>query len=532
MPTEAASAATPAPVQTPPATPAPGTGTPPATPAVPAVDPFVARIQSDFKKSVLKINDGTELPPETPEPEAHPTAGMVLGDRLALHAREEEEKKKAAEAAAKAGTTPPPATPATPAPATPAPAPGAATPPATPAAPTVRVVPSTAEEFAKLNKKIDERLPVQPAPAPVVPPVVVPPVVNPDDTYDAALPEEAQELMTLLKWAEVKMPVEFKGKATEQRGYLRKLEDFAKTNPEPEELEEWQKKNRPAIPPLRKVEREYLIEQATVRARAEVETKNKEEMDQLRQKQHELEMRPLAENTKAAFNATFEKVIPPEEIPEGATKRIPVEVMKAIREQGPVKALELFPIEAAAVLRHTNAAGAYIDISSGIAGLNLKNPDHEFLANFLMTQEQHMMRRPEGKRQLHGKTFLPATVYYDRLAKDPTTDQQFTTFNQQDVLQMLEEGAHISSAREVERLEKAGFKRAAPAATPAETVKPPEPAPVPTPTPTPTPSPRGGGGGNAPGAATPTEIPNPNATFLDKLMPGASKIVAGRAVGK
>ncbi len=521
---------TPPPVQTPPATPAPAAPAPAPAPAAPVVDPFVAKIQSSFKKSVEKISD--ELPPEpapgteTPEVVPHPTAGMVLGDRIALHAKEAEDKKKAEEAAKAAGTAPVP-------PGTPAPAPGAPAatpPPGTPAAPTVRVVPSTAEEIAKLNKKIDERLPVQAAP-PAAPVVTPPPVVNPDDTYDATLPEETQELMTLLKWAEVKMPAEFKGKAAEQRGYLRKLEDFAKTSPEPEELEEWQKKNRPAIPPLRKVEREFLVEQATARAREEIEKSSKAEMDQLRQKQHELEMRPLAENTKAAFHAVFEKPLPAQPV-EGATPRIAPEVMKTIREQGSAKAMEQFPIEAAAVLRHTHAADAFIDISSGIVPMNLNNPDHAFLANFLMTQEQHMMKRPDGKRQLHGKTFLPATVYYDRLAKDQSTADQFTTFNQEDVLQMLEEGAHISSHREVERLEKAGFKRAAPAAPVAEPAKTPEPAPVPTTPTTPAPAPRGGGGGNAPGAATPTEIPNPNAAFLDKLMPGASKIVAGRAVGR
>lgn len=457
------------------------------------------------------------------EPEVAATAPRTLGD-MALEASQkaaaDAEKKKAEE-------TPPAAQSAAGAPAAPAAA-VSAVPAQTPTAPAPIVVkkPAVDELAARVTKDVMaevKKLQTLPPPAPATPP----PAPSSEQQWEASLPEDYREMMELLRWAETEGNIDaLKGKAAEQSAYFRKLEEFMKTNPEAESLQDWTDRNNPAIPDrlLRKAAEQRLLKQARREAAEEIRAENEARLTEIEARQRSAEVRPLVDRAVLEFGERFEKNGAGDKTKAGTPRVAPAAAM-ILRTEGFDAAAEAFPIEAGILHQFNEAAQELLRLRSGLVAHDPMSPTHQFLSNFIFRQEQALMAVPEGQRIINGKLFLPASVYYAELNKDPSISQRYSTFTDENLLDLLEEGAHRAVNREYARLEKAGFSRKTILDPTKATEQPPAAAPA-----APAPAapaaddagaPRAGAS-KAPGAAAPSGEINPNLAFLKKALPGSN----------
>ncbi len=519
----------------------------PATPAPPAAPASAlhASTRQIFETLGMAVGEDVTLKPlTTPVPAADVTeAGetnipehrRTLGD-IAMEAAERA-KREAAAAAAPAA--PAPGAPAAAAPAAPAPAAPAAPPAAAAVKPIEIKRPAVDDLAARVTRDVlSEVKKLQATTEPAAP--AAPAAPSAEAQWEASLPEENREMLELLRWGEANGVDVLKGKAAEQATYFRRLEEFARSNPEEEALTDWVQKNRPAIPErlLRKTAESRLLKQAREEAIEEVRRENDQRISDVEARQRVAEVRPLVDKVVGEFWDGFERNVVGDKTPAG-TPRIPSAAAKMLRTHGVDAAAADFPIEAPILHQYSSAARTLLELRNGLVDHDPMNPTHQWLGGFLIRQEQALLRKPEGERIINGKQFLPAQVYYAQLAKNPAIAGQYTTFTDQNLLELLEEAAHKHVSNEYQRLEKAGFVRRTAAAAPPPSddsnkspkTQPPAPAAAAgaeTPPEDPNAAPRAGSS-IAPGAAVPGEKLNPNIDFMRKAFPGVDidKVLAG-----
>ena len=486
-------------------------------PAKPALDPFMAQLAKTMNMSL----DGEEFTMK-------PLSKAELGsDEPGLGARSTMGELAASSSKPPETPTPPPAPAAVVTPPvveTPA---APATPPApAPAAPALPVKKSSSEEILEIQRKISSQLEAL-AKAPVAPPVpapapaTAPPKPSADEEYVTSLPEENRETIDLLKWAAEKHP-EFKGKDQEQIQYLKRMDEFLKTNPEPEAVEEFRSRNKPQLSEaaVRRLSRERLKEEVKREAIEESKQEMSTELAELRKKQRELEIKPLLDQASKEFRTRF--TAESTKLPDGV-ERIKPEVANEILSMPIEQAMEKHRIEAPILHYHAKLADDFLAMSHGQKEFDAANPDHQFLNKFIFHQENVLLRNPAT--QMRGnKQFLP-TVQYMRLHSQDAagTEAKYWMFSNDEIREMLEINAHkqvqVERKRIAEAAKSMGYTLApeAPKA-PAATVPPPA-----APAPAPAASPKGGSS-LAPGAAAPTTVQTALDKHLSALYPGASKI--------
>lgn len=523
------------PVTTPPAQPAATPAAAPPAPAAPAaetskVDPWMKHMAESIGMALDEDITLKPAAPETAKQNGEPTdivPRRTLGD-MALESSErakiEKDKGTPPPAAPPAGAPGAPAAPVTAAPAAPAAAPAVAS-----AKPIEIKRPAVDELATRVTKDVmaEVRKLQTPPAAPAAPATP-----TAEAQWEATLPEENREMLELLRWGEENGMESMKGKAAEQSGYLRRLEEFAKSNPDEDTLNDWVTKNRPALSDrlLRKAAEQRLLKQAREEAAEEIRKENEPRMAEVEARQRAAEVRPIVEQAATEFTDRFTK---DGEKTKAGTPRITPAVAKKLREVGVEGATEEFPIEAPVLNRFNTAARALLDLRAGLVAHDPANEVHQWLGNFIFRQEQALLSKPENERIINGKQFLPAQVYYSELSKNPEISKTYTTFNDQNLLDMLEETAHRTVKREYDRMEKAGFvrKTADPVVHSAvDSTKPSQPATTELPAAAatsedPNAAPRAGAS-KAPGAAVGADDLNPHLTFLKKIYPDAERALA------
>lgn len=442
----------------------------------------------------------------------------------------------------------PPAAPAQPVTTSPpAPAePGAPSPPAPPAppAPAMVVKKAASQELLEMQRKVQQRLDSieetmrQPAAVTTSPTTPAPSTTpDPDAEFDRTLPEENRELLELLAWAEKNGHPELAGKAAEQRSYFRKLDEFAATGPDEEQLNEFRRNNKPVVADalVRKLNREKLLAQARAEAKAEILEETNKQLEPIRKKQYEMEVSPLLKRMHDGFMEKFTS--PAVNGTNGhVEKRVDPVRAKTIMDMGLDKAATEFPTETPILRMHADLAREYLDLSYQLKPQDPNNRLHQELGNFLFHVEQQMLVAPESLRVRNGKTFLPSGQFAAAVKQDPdgARAKYWTTASDVDfVLERLEINANQLIAQKYAQLEreaeKMGYTRPAAAAAPAPG-QPAVPAaaqpatPAPAVTPASSASPRGGGS-ISPGAASTAPVASPHADFLQHITPAASKLL-------
>ncbi len=473
---------------------------------------------ADVLASIGKVvtPDGVvDAPPPTadkpPVAEPAPKVSRRLGESV-VQMQDSAAKPKPADAPA----TPPPATP----PAAPV------TPPATPP-PAEPPKPPTPAPALRKKEPVTAAPPVAPLPAPAPAPQPAPvaaapaPVADPDADYISGLSQDQRDELELAEFAGTKNP-DFKTKRAETLAYFKKVDAFVTANPgftpDSTEFKDFVTANKPAFPGRRKIENQFVAAQASKTAREEVLAEVKPQLEAAQKKLREQELAPIVEK---AINE-FRDVLSSTEIlpPDANMVPLPKEVGDKLRDGGYAAAFEEYPIETPIFHSAANAAREWMRLTTGQTPFDPNNKMHTWLVDFVGQQGAIYARGPQATRP-DGKRFMPWMDFIQ--LTDRNQIAQHYTFNDNQVLDMIAVNANISYNQQLQRLEKAGFKRETKKTLP----NPPNPTPTPAPAKAPEsppapPSPRITGS-TLPGPGTPAKNANPNATFLNDLVPGSAE---------
>lgn len=483
--------------------------TPPETPA--AIDPFVANLMKGFSQ-IVEPDTNLKIEPakidETP-PVPSPTEGATLGEIVERRVKQEAsgEKKPEAPAAPAAAAVPDPAKPADPAP--------------KPASKKVAVRRSTADE---LDAKLKEQQAAAAAATATPPQAPAKPATTPDPKpapADEALTEEQKEEVAFAAWVEKNHP-EHKGKEQETRAFLKKVDDYLAQHPdiapgsdEHNDFQKFLESNRPKYKEgeRRRLERSHVASEAAEAARRETDSRIKAVQDETNRKIFELETRPKIEKALDEFKQGFGGAIPPEE------RLIDPELVKTLDTKGYEELVKVAPIEAPIIAGTINAAREFLNIQNGVTPIKLADQTHLWIADFLDSQSQVFQAQSKAADRVKGgKTFMPWLDYYALSQHNPEAVKKHWTFSSAQVLDMIELNAHQGVKEQVRKLEAAGFQRKKnpPTETPAAQT------PAAPPVKDPVPQSSNPGSSMMPGALPAARPINPNAAFLDKLVPGSS----------
>lgn len=382
------------------------------------------------------------------------------------------------------------------------------------------VVPPVAPVVAPETKKVVVKPPTPVVPtepvvvAPVVAPVVVPPVADPDAAFVETLNDAQRDELEVARYAETKYP-ELKGRAQATIDFYKKLDAFVKDNkdaaPDSDEFKEFVEANKPKYNEgqRRKIERQMIADQAAAQAKRDFDGQFKKQEEEL----HALRVKPEVEAASQGFRKTMETV----ELPEGVDPTVR-DVAAKLNKDGYDAAAKDFSLEAPIVQSHLTAADKYVAISRGAEKFNPADPTHKWLDGFVSRQATTLAQRPEAERMVNGKLFLTPADYAAKRNADPNgAAEKFWTFSEQQILNMIAVNAALQINGEIQRLEQAGFKRA----KKSDKVENPPVTTPPIATTEPV-SPRAGAS-QTPGPVVPTTAANPEASFLNSLVPGAAE---------
>ena len=293
--------------------------------------------------------------------------------------------------------------------------------------------------------------------------------------------DEEKELLKLARFAEKKDAKKYAGRAEKLTAFFKKNAefttkklaedpeyDFSEDNPE---YKAFLNANRP--PPLsateqRTLEREMIKEEVLGETRAELEKRQTEE--ETKRTHEQLAGRHRQDATK------FWR--------ETVAVAVPDEIQALVKEHGVAagmaKAKELFPFEYDVTEKMTAGAAEYMEefllISSGVRQLDLNNPKHKGIADFISDECEKFATDGGAARVRGGKTFIPRADY-QRLA--PEQRARYWTFSNAEILELAKIGTKRSIAKvikdEYTRREQQGWVRQG---RPAAAAK---PAPAPTP---------------------------------------------------
>lgn len=501
--TQSAPAVTPAPSPTPPAPPAPEFKLP--------EDPEMRGLLEGLGLAI------GEKPKAQPAVEPIPNSvGRTLADTLKFaDERRAMEGKKA---------DPDPAAPATPAaeapksdpnqPAAPTPAPAPTPAAAAPApTPTPAATPKVEVEKRKpIDQVVEEAVRKVIGDKPATPPAPEPAPANPpaQDPFEATLNDDERDALAFARYAAQKNPEKYGNLPAQQLAFFKKVDSYVQTaraenaertfDESDTDFIRFVQANKPRVDQRdrKQLERQQIIEEAQRLA----EENLRKETEEIRRKQHVLEMTPKVEHAVQTFATESENALAQD------TNSPAAAIVQKAKQEGWDKVLQEDQVFAPIVRHyHRNAvrlASTYESIYAGLVDkLDPNNADHVWLHKFVTSQADHFKQNGGDARVRDGKTFItPKEFAAMQSSRSPQVANHWT-FDDRDVLGLLADNArwNINEAlkREEQRLSASGFQRATKAQLP-KAENPPAPAPSPPPSPEPAASPRAVASA-APGAA-------------------------------
>lgn len=327
------------------------------------------------------------------------------------------------------------------------------------------------EEFKKRETE-------KPAPAPEPKPEPAKEPEKKADAYEEGLGEGEREELNFARYAEKANPTApwSKGLADKIVKFFKAVDEYSAKakaeNPErtlderDEEFQDWIRDHRPEIPPTerRKLERQQIKEEA----RAEAEAGFKPTIEKLEREQHALKVKPEVEKKITAYAEGLLELLGPKSDKKDSVTAPLIERMNEVGLDGLIAEQPFHgPILRDIYNNGVGMAEEYLQLERGLKKSDPKDPNHAWLANFIEGQAAQFKAHGENLEQ-GGRSFVsPAELH--RIAKEkPAEAARHWTFTEDHVLamiQMLTIDKAEEKIKEInERLEKAGYQRAKPAA--------------------------------------------------------------------
>lgn len=280
------------------------------------------------------------------------------------------------------------------------------------------------------------------------------------------LPEEQAEI-ELAKFAATQEP----GKYKELPG---KFEDFFRRNkafidsqiqkngefdPESQEYTEFRKAN---LPKLSRVDRENLrVAQAATEAEKRAEVKIKEAEERMRREVSALRVEPVI---KSEVQRTREVIA--EILPEDARKQFMTGAAD-FEQTNLLEARVIKPVMA----DMENLVSEYYRLTTGIKGVDLDNPQHRWLNDFVTGEGERLDAKPEAERRLaDGKVVVSRQRYAQAMRSDPDAQRKYVPFSDAQVVAAMQRTARDICKQQIEtkqkELEAAGYVRVQKSAKP------------------------------------------------------------------
>lgn len=277
--------------------------------------------------------------------------------------------------------------------------------------------------------------------------------------YIKSLTPEQQDEIEIDRFAESKGK---KGLVAERIAYYKKVDEWAKANPEAdpngEEFTKFTKENAPKISPRdrRIMEREMIEDRAEQRA---IEAARKE-TEPTRLRLAEMDLQPtLVKAQDSVLKVLSEELDGKPAIPKAIVDKIITSDHRA--------AVEEFPVEAPIILGHRNAAMSFLRITSGLEPFDPQNnKTHAWLGNLLAVEAAKMKAKPESETTVNGKKFVAIHEFVAIANKNPADASKYWTFSDEQVIERIAQSGVAGYQKKVADLERSGFvRKTAPAAT-------------------------------------------------------------------
>lgn len=275
-----------------------------------------------------------------------------------------------------------------------------------------------------------------------------------EEAYVAGLTDDQKDELALAQFAEKKGKT---GLAKKVIDYYRKLDKFAIDNPDAEvdgdEFKKFKDENEPKLTASerRRLEREMITEQATAKAREEVAK----------------EYEPVVREINEMKTAPMIKLVATE-VETGLTVKptdgeaIEADVVKKITSIPYSQAVEEYPIEAPIVAGTIAAAREWTKIWNGTSEVNNDNATHQWLMQFIASEERKMLARPAADQVKDGKKFLPLGQFVHLQNTNPALAGQHYSFDHKAVVDLISKNGVQQFNVQLKKLEKSGFVRKAP----------------------------------------------------------------------
>lgn len=275
--------------------------------------------------------------------------------------------------------------------------------------------------------------------------------IEAEDEYIKTLTEDQQYEIELARHAESTKP-----------GYTKKLLDFYRAadkfrdehpdlEPDSEEYEDFIKKNEPKLSTSerRRMERELITQAATTKAREEVS----KEFEPVVRELNEIKTAPTIKAVTDEARAIMTKKVNDDDI------AIDVEIFDKIQSMPYSQAVEEYPNEAPIVANTINKVREWTRIWNSAVEVDMNNPSHQWLMNFLQNKEAEIMAKPEAEQIRDGKRFVPISKFIEIEQANPKAAESFWTFKHDDVTRMIAENGARYHKAQVQKLIKAGWTK-------------------------------------------------------------------------
>jgi len=219
---------------------------------------------------------------------------------------------------------------------------------------------------------------------------------------------------------------------------------------------------KPPISPaeVRQLERQKVISEATTEAERRSEERMRKELEERDRRILEIEARPRVNQAAQILAETATANLAESEGLVG-------EVGRLIKEKGMDGAAAENPRHVRMVkeeiARGATLAAEYTALATGLSKPDSRNPDHNWMIEFIREQGTWLEKQPDDVKKRDGKIFLARGSFAKAVEKDPGAFDRYWTLSDQDVVTLLSINAQRAAAHriqsDVKELESSGFKR-------------------------------------------------------------------------
>lgn len=302
------------------------------------------------------------------------------------------------------------------------------------------------------------------------------PVAAPEKKEDLKLeflPEEQAEI-DLAKFAAVQDPGKYKELPGRFEDFFRRNKAFideqikknGEFDPEGQEYSDFRKAN---LPKLSRFDRENLrVAQAATEAEKRAEVKIKEAEERMNRAVSALRVEPVIKSEVQRMREVIAEILP-DDVKKQFVSAQDFEKTHLLESR----------IVTPVMADMENLVGEYYRLTSGIKGVDLDNPQHRWLNDFVTQQGEINDAKPEAERRLaDGKVLVSRQRYAQAMRSDPDAQRKYSPLGDSQVVAAMQRTARDHCKAQIElkqkELEEAGYVRVQKPAKPTGSA----PAPV------------------------------------------------------